>query len=157
MKLLAFALTICMFAVSTPFALAGSTFKVGSLVNSGKKPKEVKSTLTFQENSFTVTSASPGQLSKEFKYADVTSADYSYAKKPLLSTGGAIATAVLLGVVAIPFLFMKKKQHWLSLRTENDYIVLRLDKNNFRQIQNELEVHKVPVATVNEDDSKKGK
>ena len=52
---------------------------------------------------------------------------------------------------------MKKKQHWLSVRTENDYVVMRLDKNNYRQIINEFETHQVAVKTVDEDESKKKK
>ena len=155
MKFLSFVLVVCVFTVSTPFALAQqSTFKVEGLVSNGKKSKEVPSTLSFQESSVKVVSKKAGELSKEFNYADIKAADYSYSQKPLLSTGGAIATAVLLGLVVIPFLFMKKKQHWLSVRTEKDYIVLKLDKENFRQIQNEFQVHKVAVTTVEEDKAK---
>jgi len=158
MRLLSLILVVSIFAVSTPFALATTaTFKVEGLVSNGKKSKEVPSTLNFLDNSFTVTSKKPGELSKEFNYADIKSADYSYSQKPLLSTGGAIATALLLGLVVIPFLFMKKKQHWLSLRTEKDYIVLKLDKENFRQIQNEFEIRKVAITTVEDPEKKKDK
>jgi len=158
MRFLSLILIVSIFAISTPFALAtDSTFKVEGLVSNGKKSKEVPSTLTFLDNSFTVKSRKSGELSKEFNYADVKTADYSYSQKPLLSTGGAIATAILLGLVVIPFLFMKKKQHWLSIRTEKDYIVLKLDKENFRQIQNEFEIRKVTINTVEDPGKKKDK
>lgn len=158
MKFLSFILVVSIFAVSTPFALAQkSTFKVEGLVSNGKKSKQVPATLGFYENSFKVTSKKSGELSKEFNYADIKAADYSFSKKPLLSTGGAIVTAVLLGLIVIPFLFMKKKQHWLSVRTENDYIVLKLDKENFRQIQNEFQIRNVPITTVVEDEKEKDK
>jgi hypothetical protein len=158
MRLLSLILVISICAVSTPFALATTaTFKVEGLVSNGKKSKEVPSTLTFSDNSFSIISKKPGELSKEFNYADVKTADYSYSQKPLLSTGGAIATAVLLGLVVIPFLFMKKKQHWLSIRTEKDYVVLKLDKENFRQIQNEFQIRKVAVNTVDDTEKKKDK
>jgi tRNA(His) 5'-end guanylyltransferase len=66
--------------------------------------------------------------------------------------------AILTGLIVLPFLFMKKNQHALSVRTENDYVVMRLDGNNFRQMLNEFEVHKVTVKTVNENaDSKNNK
>ena len=158
MRFLSLILVVSIFAVTTPFALATtSTFKVEGLVSNGKKSKEVPSTLTFSDNSFSITSKKSGELNKEFNYADVKAADYSYSQKPLLSTGGAIATAVLLGIVVIPFLFMKKKQHWLSIRTEKDYIVLKLDKENFRQIQNEFQIRNVAVTTVEDTEKKKDK
>ncbi len=156
MKVLSFILVVSIFAVSTPFALAGNaSFKIEALVSDSKKSKEVNSTLSFGENSFKVVSDKTGVISKEFNYSDVKSADYSHSKKPMLSTGGAVAMAILTGLIVVPFLFMKKKQHWLSVRSESDYIVMKLDKENFRQIQNEFEIHKVPISTVKEEDEKK--
>ena len=32
------------------------------------------------------------------------------------------------------FFFMKGKKHWLTIRTQNDYAVLHLDKNDYRLI-----------------------
>lgn len=90
-------------------------------------------------------------------YSDVTTADYSYSKKPLLSTGGAVAMAILTGLLVLPFLFMKTKQHWITVRTANDYVVMKLDKQNFRQIQSEFEIKKVKVTTIDEDVKKKDK
>ena len=154
MKFFTLLLVVCILAVATPVALAGPTFEVGALVSDGKKSKETKSILDFGDTSFKVTAKGKGGLIKEFNYADITSADYSYSKKPLLSTGGAVAMAILTGLIVVPFLFAKKKEHWLSLRTANDYIVVRLDKDNYMQIRNEFEVHKVKVSTVDEDTKK---
>lgn len=161
MKITTLFLCLCMLIVSVPFAFAqtkpATTFKANTLVSDGKKSKEVDSILAIEDASFKVTNRKNGSPIKEFNYADIKTADYSYSKKPLLSTGGAIATVLLLGLLSLPFLFMKKKQHWLSLRTENDYVVMRLDKNNFRQVINEFETHQVKVLTVNEDESSKKK
>jgi hypothetical protein len=157
MKFTSILLCLCLLTISTKTAFAqttGSSFKVNTLVSNGKKSKEHDSTLKFSENSFSSTSRKTNSVIKEFNYADVVSADYSYAKKPLLSTGGAVAMAILTGLIVIPFLFAKKKQHWLSVRTGSDYVVMRLDKENFRQIINEFEVHKIPVKTLNEEESK---
>jgi hypothetical protein len=143
--------------VTTPFALAqtrtNGSYKVEVLVTDGKKSKEEKATLAYTENSLKITSNKPGAFSKEFNYADIKGADYSYSKKPLLSTGGAIVTAVLLGLLVLPFLFMKKKQHWLTVKVENDYAVMKLDKENFRQIKAELETHNIVVTTVDENNA----
>jgi hypothetical protein len=74
----------------------------------------------------------------------------------MLSVGGAVATALLVGVIfALPFLFIKKKNHWLSVQTEKEFVVIKLDGSNFRQIVKEFETHGVKVNTVKEDDEKK--
>ena len=52
---------------------------------------------------------------------------------------------------------MKKKQHWLTLRTENDFAVLKFDKENYRQVLAELETHQISVQAITEDDSQKSK
>lgn len=161
MKITTIFLCLSIFIVSVPFAFAqtktANTFKVNTLVSDGKKSKEVDSIISLEEDSFKVSNRKTAVQLKEFNYADVKAADYSYSKKPLLSTGGAIATVIFLGLLSLPFLFMKKKQHWLSVRTGNDYVVMRLDKNNFRQIINEFETHQVAVTTLDEDENSKKK
>ncbi|CAN5607337.1 hypothetical protein BH20ACI4_BH20ACI4_32690 [soil metagenome] len=158
MKITTLLLCLSLLTVSVPFTLAQTksvtTFKVNTLVSDGKKSNEVDSILVFEEDSFKATNRKTSAELKQFNYADVKAADYSYSKKPLLSTGGAIATVIFLGLLSLPFLFMKKKQHWLSVRTDSDYIVMRLDKNNFRQIINEFETHQVEVKTVDEESAK---
>jgi hypothetical protein len=158
MKIITVFLCFCIFSVSVPLALAqnrtDTTFKVNTLVSNGKKSKEESSTLKFSENTFSSVKRKNGTVIKDFNYADVVSADYSYAKKPILSTGGAVAMAIFTGLLVVPFLFVKKKQHWISVRTANDYVVMRLDKDTFRQVINEFETHKVSVKTVEEDKKK---
>lgn len=159
MKITSIFLCLCLLTISVQhaFAQANTSFKVDTLVSNGKKSKEESSTLSFSEASFKSSMRKGGATIKEFNYADVKTADYSYSKKPLLSTGGAVAMAVLTGLIVLPFLFMKKKQHWLSVRTETDYVVMRLDGDNFRQVINEFEVHKVAVKTLDEDENSKDK
>ena len=161
MKTIAVFLCFCIISVSVPFALAqtktDTTFKVNTLVSNGKKSKEEDSMLKFSESSFSSALQKNNTVIKEFNYADVVSADYSYAKKPLLSTGGAVAMAILTGFIVLPFLFMKKKQHWISVRTADDYVVMRLDSDNYRQVINEFEIHKIAVKTLDEEAAKKDK
>jgi hypothetical protein len=74
----------------------------------------------------------------------------------MLSGGGAIATALLVGfIVAIPFLFIKKKKHWLSVQAkgEGNFAVIKLGDQNFRQIVAELQSHDVKVNEL-KDESK---
>ena len=69
----------------------------------------------------------------------------------MLSVGGAVATALLVSVlIGIPLLFVKKKNHWVTIRTENEFAVLKLGRSNFRQILAEFETHGVKVNHVEE-------
>lgn len=153
MKILTFLAAFSLLLVTSHVTLSQTpaSYKTNLLVTEGKKSKEVKADIAFGETSVKVSSTKPGVTAKEFMYSDISGADYSYSKKPLLSTGGAIATAILLGVFVLPFLFMKKKQHWLTIKGKEDFSVMRLDKENFRQIKSELEVRKIVVTTINED------
>ena len=154
------ALLVCLvLLVTTPFALAAdSTYKVEQVVSEGKESKETDAILIIKDDSLSVT---PDKnkfkaLGKEFTFSDIKVADYSYSKKPMLSGGGAIATALLVGFIfALPFLFIKKKNHWLSIQTEKEFAVLKLDGSNYRQIVAEFETHGVKVNTVKEEEKKK--
>jgi hypothetical protein len=90
---------------------------------------------------------------REFAYKSIKTADYSYAKKPMISVGGAIVAAVLISVLApIPFLFLKKKRHWITLQTDDGYAVLKLGERNHRQIAAELKSRGVPVSELKKED-----
>ena len=104
---------VSLFLVTSAFALAvdSKKYDVELVVTEGKKSVETDADITFNETSFTVlpNKKNFASASKTFNYADIKQADQSYSKKPMLSGGGAVATAILLGVLVVPFLFMKKK------------------------------------------------
>ena len=159
--LISASLVMFLLIVTTPFVLAAdTTYKVEQVVSDGKESKETDAILTIKTESFSVM---PDKTKfkasgKEFAFSDVKSADYSYSKKPMLSGGGAIATALLVGFIfALPFLFIKKKNHWLSVQTEKEFAVIKLDGSNYKQIVAEFETHGVKVNTVKEEDDKKNK
>ena len=142
-------------SVTTPFALAADrNYEVELVVSDGKKSVETDAVLTIKENSFTIVPDKSrfSSEAKEFNFADLNRADYSYAKKPMLSGGGAVATALLVGFIfALPFLFIKKKKHWMTVQTEKDFAVIKLGDRNHRQIVAEFETHGVKVETVLEE------
>ncbi len=71
----------------------------------------------------------------------------------MLSIGGAVATAILIGAIfAVPFLFIKKKKHWMTVRSDDKYAVIKLGDRNFRQIVAEFETRGVKVADLKEAD-----
>lgn len=133
----------------------GNTYKTNLLVTKDKKTKSVNGSIAFDEEFLKIQENNKPDTAKEFKYSDIKSAEYSYAKKPILNTGGAIATAILIGVFVVPLLFMKKKQHWLAVRTDSDFAVLRLERDNYKAIITELETNGVKVETATEENSKK--
>jgi hypothetical protein len=141
---------------TTPFVLA-TDYEVEMIVPDGKKSKETDAVLRLNENNMEVLTDKDSfkQFNKNFVYSDIKVADYSYSKKPMLSGGGAIATALLVGFIfAIPFLFIKKKNHWLSLQTDKEFAVLKLGSGNYRAIRAELETRGVKVADVKEEEKK---
>ena len=156
-RMLCLLVVFAIISVTTPVALANGNYEVELTVPQGKKSVETDAVLTFNDESFSVVpdKTSFKSSAKEFKFTDIKTADYSYAKKPMLSGGGAVATAILLGVFVLPFLFMKKKKHWMTVQTEKEFAVIKLGDNNHRNIVAEFETHGVKVNTVLEEKEKK--
>lgn len=146
-------LLLCVFFLTAPaqLAFAETDYKVKALISNGRKPKEELLMLKFKETSFSAVKLKKKVAVKEFNYADVISADYSYSKKPVFSPTAVIAAIFVVGVLAAPLLFLKKKTHWLSVRTADDYLVLRLNGKNHRAILDEFFSRKITVNYVYED------
>ena len=147
---------LSIFAVTSAFSqTASKPYAVELVVSEGKKSVETDADIIFNETTVTVIpdKAKYASSKKEFAYTDIVHADQSYSKKPMLSGGGAVATALLVGVIfALPFLFIKKKKHWMTIQTANDFAVLKLGDKNFRQIAAEMETHGVKVEDLKEVD-----
>jgi hypothetical protein len=154
-RIIAGFVSMALLLVTTPIAFAAD-YNVELVVPAGKKSKETDAVLKISDTSFSVTPEKDEfkDKAKTFNFADIKTADYSYSKKPMLSGGGAVATAILIGVFALPFLFMKKKNHWLSIQTEKEFAVLKLDKSNYMPIKAEFETHGVKVKEIQEEKDK---
>jgi hypothetical protein len=65
-------------------------------------------------------------------YSDITAAEYSYTKNPRWKTGLGIGAAAFvfppLLLIAIPVGFTKHRRHWVTVRTSNDFAVLKVGK-----------------------------
>ena len=85
----------------------------------------------------TVRSRKTGAELKQLRYAELRSVDYAYSKHPRWKAG--IAVALIANVFAIPVFFFKGKKHWLTVRTGQEFAILRLDKRDFRLIIAEFE------------------
>lgn len=134
------------------------SYAIELVVVRDKRSIETDADITFGETTVKVVpdKSSLAAETKEFAYSDIKFADQSYSKKPLFSVGGGIATVVLTSLIipflAIPFLFIKKKKHWMTVQTEKDYMVLKLGDKNYRQIAAELEIKGVKVSELKEKD-----
>jgi hypothetical protein len=152
---------ICFVAATSAYAQTASpsrTYDVELMVPKDKKTVETDADITFDQTTFKVVPDKDQFKSetREIAYADIKAADHSFSKKPMLSGGGAIATALLVGFIfAIPFLFIKKKKHWMSVQAGDKFAVIKLGDQNFRQIVAEFEAHGVKVNDL-KDESKKG-
>ena len=69
---------------------------------------------------------------KEFRYADIRSAEYSYTNNPRWKSGLGLGAASILFppliFVALPLGFSKHRRHWVTIRTESDFAVLKISK-----------------------------
>ena len=136
---------ICVFALIpalvVPTYTQGRTFtKVKYLVPAGDKSKPVKARLRFSEQSVQVHNAKTGSVLKEIKYSNVSAATYSMGEHPRWKERHALQ--IDLGLLDdLRRLFAKSKKHWLTIQTskKQDYMVLRLDKKNSRQVIYALE------------------
>jgi hypothetical protein len=121
--------------------------------NPGKKDtRQVNAVLTFEAESMKMQSRRNNEYFKEFRYSDIKSAEHSYSKKPFysLSLGSALALTVLTGLPLF-LLPRKKDKHWLTVVTDSDFAVLKIENDNYRMIRNECIVKKVSITDLNED------
>lgn len=149
---------VCFLFVTSAFAQtsASRTYDVELVVSKGKKSVETDADITFNEKSFKVVpdKSEFSNETRDIAYSDIKQADHSFSKKPMLSGGGAIATALLVGFIfAIPFLFIKKKKHWMTVQAGEQFAVIKLGDKNFRQIVAEFESKGVKVNDL-KDESK---
>jgi hypothetical protein len=154
-RLISFLIVIAPLAVTSAFAQTSRKYDVELAVKEGKKSNMTDAVLTFTDQGVEV---SPDKKKysdehKNFAYTDIKVADASYSKKPMLSVGGAVATTLLVGFIfALPFLFIKKKKHWMTVQTEKEFAVMQLGDNNWREIAAEFETHGIKVNDVKESD-----
>jgi hypothetical protein len=91
--------------------------------------------------------------SKSFENAYITSAEYSYSKKPRFAIGTRIALAA--SVLLLPVMFTKTKQHWMTINVDDNYAVLKLRKSNYRMLLPAMKAKGINVIDKGEDRNKK--
>jgi hypothetical protein len=107
--------------------------KIEMLVTEGEKVREVRVRVRFSEDAMIIEPLERNAQPRNMKYTDIRSADYSYTKSPRWKAGlGLGATAVIFPpilLIAIPLGFTKHRSHWVTIRGENEYAVLKVSKS----------------------------
>ena len=130
-------------------ALASSdvdTFESIEIIQTnGDNIRETAVRVRFGPESMQVVSRSKGTILKEWKYGTIKSAEYSYSKNPRWKTGLGLGAASFvfppLMLIAIPIGFTKHRRHWVTVRTDNDYAVLKVSKRIRKVFMPAFETH----------------
>ena len=143
--------------VSTQTVSQAETYeKIEILSSEGENIREIAVRVRFNKDSLEIEATKTNEIIKKFNYSEIQSAEYSYPKKPRWKTGiglGAASLAFpLLLLVAIPIGFTKHKRHWLTVRTGNDFAVLKLSKGNRKMFIPAFETHSSVKVTALGDD-----
>lgn len=107
--------------------------KIQLLVADGDKIREVSVRVRFGPETMEIQSTGGGSVYRTMKYSEIKTADYSYTKNPRWKTGlGLGATSIIFPpmlFIAIPLAFTKHRRHWITIRGENEYAVLKVSKS----------------------------
>jgi hypothetical protein len=122
----------------------------------GDDMRETSVRVVFDERSMRFVARSNGTVLKEWSYESIKSAEYSYSKNPRWKTGVGLAAAGMLFppllLVAIPIGFTKHRRHWVTIRTENDFAVLKVGKGIRKIFMPAFETKaSIPINGVGED------
>ncbi len=137
----------------TPPELPDQFQKVKMLIPKDKKSETIKVTLRFEPDRLVIRPQREGD-DRQIPYTGINSAEYSHSMHPRWKA--ALGSAILLGivtggpgaVVGILGFYLEEKRHWLTIQTQADMAVLRLDKKNYEDILTNLDAKGITVETV---------
>ncbi len=102
------------------------------LVADGSKTKEQDASLNLESGGIVVRNGKGDQVLKALPYQEVLSATYSESKRPHWKAAA--------GVAGVPSAFggsgslLQRSRHWLTLQSKDDFLILRLEKDNLAAI-----------------------
>jgi hypothetical protein len=120
-------------AEAMPPASGMDTFENIELMQAnGDNLRETSVRVVFGDRGMKVLSRSNGAVLKEWSYDKIKAAEYSYTKNPRWKTGLGLGAASVvfppLLLIAIPIGFTKHRRHWVTIRTDDDFAVLKVGK-----------------------------
>jgi hypothetical protein len=114
----------------------------------GKDTREVNAVLAFEKDNLKVTSRRKKEIFKDFKYSDIKYVEHSFSKTPLVT---AATKALILAVfTGLPLFYSENEKHWLTIVTDDDFVVLKIENDNYRLLKMEFLVRKFDVININE-------
>lgn len=116
----------------------------------GKDTREVNAVLVFEKDALKITSRRSRETFKEYKYSDIKYVEHSFSKmpQPSIFSRSRLLTGILL---SDPLLFPRKEKHWLTILTEEDFVVLKIENDNYRLLKMEFLVRDLDLVELNED------
>jgi ATP sulfurylase len=133
--------------------LAVSRYEAEMLKNpnkNGKDTREVNAVLVFEKEILKIVSRRSREVFKEYKYTAIKYVEHSYSKAPVPSVFS--RSRLLAGILfSDPMLFPRKEKHWLTILTEEDFVVLKIENDNYRLLKMEFLVRDLDLVELNED------
>jgi hypothetical protein len=128
-------------------------FDAKALVGEGQKQREQDAQILFADGKVTVTAGNKDIL-HSVPYSGVVSVSYSRGRDPLWNSPEGPAPVAKMGGGA--FGFIRGERHWIALRTRNNFVVLRLQDVQIKQVLGALEERtgRVPERVVGRKDAK---
>jgi hypothetical protein len=120
--------------------------------NPGRKDtREVNAVVIFEKDSIKIFSRRKPDIFKEFPYKNIKYVEHSFSKNLLFSSRSQTMMAVLFPTLTVLSLYNNKEKHWLTVVGEDDFVVLKIENDNYRLIKNEFIIRKLDILNVNED------
>ena len=145
-------ITQILFLFSSVFAQSSlNSYEAEILMNpnkGGKDTREVNAVIMFEKDSLKIVSRRKNKVFKEFIYSDILSVEHSYSKDPIFSVTA--KTMMLTALTGVPFFFSQNERHWITLLSENHFVVLKVENDNYRLLRNEFLIRNLEVDDINE-------
>ena len=119
-----------------------SNYEADLIIKKESSAEKKKVLISFSNETMNVIGKKDRKSQQSLPNSTIKIASYSYSERPQIMEGLALA---ILGFPGLPFLFNKKKKHWLIVSTEKDNFLFELNKDNYRQLLLEMNTNKIRV------------
>lgn len=117
--------------------------------------REVNAVVVFEKERVKIKSRRNSEVFKEFNYSEISEVQHTFARSPKFKLSGKdVALTLLTGFPA--FLFSQKKErNWVTILGNENFAVLKVENDNFRQLIAEFAVRKIKIVSQDEDSERK--
>lgn len=143
--------------ISFIFGQNSATYEVEIMLSKGagkRDTREVNAVVVFEKETVKIKSRRNSEVFKEFKYAEITEVQHTFARSPKGKISSRdLAITVLTGFPV--FLFNRKKErNWVTVFGAENFAVVKTENDNYRQLLAEFAVRKVKIVSQDEDTEK---